>query len=172
MSWISESWLTRDSFRGVYNYPSNQLDGMDDVIEHVVKDMLRMLLGDELYNLFIAEGYTEDSDNIYYKLREGEVINKSDNRVFNYEGLAEMLKLFVISYLRGKIYEDSQNGIMQDTISNGEKASDKNAINFSYKAFNSGVDKYYEAFIYLNEKREDFPTWKFFRLRQKRLIHY
>lgn len=170
MTWISENWITRDSFEGVLTYPSNQSDELDKVIELVAKKVLQRLLGHELYNLFIAEGYTAVTTNDYYKLREGTTITSTAGVVWNYDGLGDMLRGFVIAEELEKTYQINKNFVDRVSSSNSELLSITQQKSIAFDYYNKALTKYYEAKDYLYENKETFVTWKFAHLPQKSLI--
>jgi hypothetical protein len=170
MSWVSEDWITKELFVGEFEYPTNQFDDVDRHIERISRNILTKLLGADLYNLFIDEGYTEDTGNIYYKLRVGETITKENGDTFNYDGLTEMMLYFVLSALQERYYINVSGGMVREQFNNADQISPTAIISNANSNYNKGVSDYYEAKAYLYENREVFPSWKFQNLSQKSLI--
>ena len=171
LTWFSQSWITRDLFVGELNFPSHKSDELDYFTESVCKRMLTKLLGSELYNLFVDEGYTEETSNIFYKLREGGTFEKQDGCVWNYEGLTEMMQYFIIAEMTGKGFKwgEDSTAVRRQT-NNSENLTPIEHRGVSFDVFNKGVSKYFSAQEYLREKYKDFPTFKTQRIRIKTLI--
>lgn len=170
MSWISTDWITRNDFVGRFNLPQSQFNDIDLTVEEVVEDYLVKLMGAEMYDTFFAQfDGTPSAD--YTALRDGETITNSNGDTFKYKGLKDMCLYFVMAELKGKFYQDSEDGSVITSHSNSNKVSIVQEKQISYNMYNKGVKLYNEARFYLYEKRLTFPAWKYRHITTKHLIN-
>lgn len=166
--------LTKKSdFKGDINI--SQLSSTDadfvDLTAQIEKEYLRLLLGDDLYLLLIADldAETPQSPQLspYVELVDGENYDNG-SLTFVYEGLLKMLRYFI--YAEWKIIrlsEDAEIGTVQQKKDKSDQLVRYEVEKISNEAFNKGVDLYYDACTYISFHNEDFPTWFFTRIQKR-----
>jgi len=135
------------------------------MITQVEKKYLRLLLGDDLYVLFIA-GIAAETE-IYETLLEGEEYENGGS-TWVYEGLEKMLLYFI--YAEWKIVrlsEDTSMGTVRQNKDKSNKLEMYHVEKISNDAFNKAVDLYHAAYNYLLINITDFETWVYTDIKKR-----
>ena len=128
------------------------------ILGQTEKKYLRLLLGDELYLLFVEDctnGVPETQ--IYKDLLNGKTY-QIGNTKFIYDGLKDMLKYFVFSEYKLKYFEDTTIGTTSQQKEDSTKLTPFAITEISNKAYNKGISKYTEAYIFMLQNISNYST--------------
>lgn len=141
---------------------------LNQVITEVEKKMLRLLLGDNLYLLLIADLTDWEPQNApYIKLVDGEDYEVGD-RTYIYEGIKKMLRYFVFAEWKMNNYaSDTNTGTVRKTKELSDNLTKYEIEKESNQAWNRGVDLYKQCYYYLDYNSSDFETWDYVMLRKR-----
>ncbi len=138
------------------------------VITDTEKKYLRLLLGDDLYLLFIDDldaGVPQTEK--YVNLLDGENY-ENGGYTWIYEGLKRMLRYFTFAEWKLVHYASDTNiGTVRKTKDTSENLTKYDIEKESFTAFNKGIVLYNQAFQYLDFMSISFETWIFTELKKK-----
>ena len=141
---------------------ANITDKLNSIIETVEKNILRLLLGDDLYILFLADldGNNEPQTTNYINLLNGINFDYGE-RKYIYDGLKLMLKYFIYSeYIKYNSLQATVGTVIPEK-DNSITMSDFDISELSNKAYNKGIKYYREAISYIVINIEDYSTFDY-----------
>lgn len=154
------SILTIDDFKaGETRISQNQFekDTLKSYIAEVQEDVLKKLLGIELYLEFGAE-LPNPTTQKFIDLLNGVFYTCGDN-TFDYTGLQRMLKFFTFNeYVNDQDVQNTIIGNVSGKSRNSENLGSNATLSFSEKKNNKGVDYYREAQKFIEENNEQKRT--------------
>ena len=168
MSFIDKSYFTGDIFLPEDKYSTP----VQTSIEKYEPEILKSLLGYELYKLVIAANPTEDR---ITKLIDGDEFEVYD-QTYQWIGLKNDRKISLIAYYvyyytrRENITESTYFAEVQSAHENANHASPAMKIQLAwqmllkYYGSASDVDNYESAYAYMQNRIDDYPEWKFTEL--------
>ncbi len=146
---------------------ANITDKLNSIIDTVEKNILKLLLGDDLYILFIADLVDgEPQITKYINLLNGTTYDYGE-RKYIYDGLKAMLKYFIYSeYIKYNSLQATVGTVIPEK-DNSITMSDFDISELSNDAYNKGVKYYREAISYIVINIEDYPTFDYTSLNYK-----
>ena len=141
---------------------------LNAIIDTVEKNVLRLLLGDDLYILFKADldAENEPQTDKYKNLLNGVTYDYGEEKRM-FDGLKPMLRYFIYSeYIKYNSMQATTGTVLP------EKDNSTNLTNFdiselSNNAYNKGINYYRKAISYIAMNIEDYPTFDYTSLNYK-----
>ena len=149
-----------------YTIPDPVPSNFQAFVDAEEENILRKLLGNRLYDSFIA-GIAEDyPDDKWLDLRDGAMYNgdERDNEL-KWEGMNTMLKPYILyRWVYAGDEELSTVGMTRQKVENSNRISARNNVSINYASFskNAGVNqnKLNSLYGFLYKKKDtDYPTW-------------
>jgi hypothetical protein len=168
MSFIDKSYFIGDIYIPEDKYSTPIQTG----IERYEPEILKSLLGYELYKLVIAESPTQDR---IIKLINGDEFTVYD-KTYEWIGLKNDKKISLIAYYvyyylrRENITESTQFAEVQSMHENANPASPAMKIQLAWQNLKryygsaNSTDNYESAYAYMKSREDDYPEWIFTEL--------
>ncbi len=168
------SIIKTTDFVGEINLSQNQYNVTDiqESIDRVTEDVLEALMGDKLYNEFIADLVNDVPQTAkYVNLLDGETYTDNCGYVKNYKGLKRMLRYFIYSDFIYNYQVSTIAGTVRNDDENSTQVSGWKLRNISNKMYDKGVMLYFDTLRFICDKEDtyfsDITNWTYKKLRYK-----
>lgn len=163
------SLIDKSYFRLNINVPDDKYNPLQDLINHYEPEILKKLLGLELYKLVIDENNNEQR---IVNIRDG-VEYEVDDVLYEWIGLVNDDKISLIAYyvyywhLRLNLSETSTTGEIQVFPENANIANASLKIMDAWQRLSElygselQPENYKSLYAYLKEYEDDYPEWQF-----------
>ena len=146
--------VSKTDFVGEIRIAQANLDNteLQTYIDRVVEDRLRDLMGDKLYNEYLADldGSGDPQTQKFIDLVDGKTYEDCNGYEVIYLGLKRMLRYFIFAdYKENNIYEDTTIGTVRQNSDTSVTASWYNVSNEVKRFYDKGVVLYYDAIKYI-----------------------
>ena len=142
-------------------------------IDRVMPEVLKNLMGDKLYNLYLADldASGEPQTQIYINLIDG--VTYEDNAGYDviYEGMKRSLRYFIFADYKINMYKNTESGQVRMTSSNSVNSSWFNVFNEANRFNDKGVILFNQAIKYIwtnyEDYFEDLADWTYEKMEMK-----
>lgn len=167
---MAARFIDISNFTGFYKINEGFYDS--DIVETTEEDILRDLLGNTLYDAFIADLDVDDDPQtqIWKDFKDG--VEYTDGFLINYTGIEQMLVAFAFYALVLDVNNSNSTGFTNNQNQNSELLSDYEKKSLAYKSYNFGVNFYSQAENYLVSFPDDYEDWFHKTKTYKNLINY
>ncbi len=167
---MAARFIDINDFTGFYEVEEDFYN--DDIIEETEEDTLRDLLGNTLYNAFIADldGNDEPITQKWIDFKDGK--DYMDGFLIHYTGISEMLVAFAFYALIIDTNNSNSTGFTKNRNENSVILNEYEKRVLAYKAYNKGVNLYMQSEGFLNFYPDDFADWYHKQKAYKNLINY
>lgn len=167
---MAARFINHDSFTGFYKIDESYYNS--DIVEQVEESILRDLLGNTLYNAFIADldESNEPQTQKWIDFKNGK--DYTDTILIHYTGIEKMLVAFAFYTLILEVNENSSTGFTKNSNQNSRVYNEFEKRSLAYKSYNFGVNFYAQAERFLAFYPDDFTEWYHKTKSYKNLINY
>lgn len=167
---MAARFITISNFTGIYSVDESYFD--TTIVEKTEEHILRDLLGDYQYRLFIADcgSGSVPATQKYKDLLNGKTYTDGFEKA--YKGLVEMLAAFSFSALIREKSESNSTGFTKNLNQNSRVLNKFELEQLANKAYNNGVNLYQQAQSYILFYNSDFVSWISKRKDFRNLIQY
>jgi len=167
---MAARFIDIDDFTGFYAINDSFYDA--DIVETTEENILRDLLGNTLYDAFIADLDVSDEPQTAKWIDFKDGIDYTDSFLINYTGIKQMLVAFAFYALVLDVNNSNSTGFTNNRNQNSELLSDNEKKSLAYKSYNFGVNFYCQAENYLVSFPDDYEDWYHKTKTYKNLINY
>ena len=154
--------ITTADFTGEISVSLNEINtaNFQTYIDRVMPRILRNLMGDKLYNLYLADldGNGDPQTQKYIDLIDGVTYTDYDGFEVIYEGMKRCLRYFIYADYKINMYRDTGAGTKKLEGSNSENATWFNISNESNRFNDKGVALYIQAVKFIWNNYTDYFT--------------
>jgi hypothetical protein len=166
---MAARFISITDFIGEYNINDQYFD--EEIVESTEEQILRDLLGNTLYDEFIADLVDgEPQAQKWIDFKDGK--DYEDTIRMHYQGITEMLVAFSYYALIQWVTNSNSTGFTKNDNQNSKVFNKFEADSLSYSRYNLGVNFYVQAERFLAFYPDDYTPWNHKQKSYKTLIRY
>lgn len=167
---MAARFIDINDFSGQFDVDENFFD--ETIVEKEEEQILRDLLGDYQYRLFIADcGDDDEPATLKYEyLLNGSIY--TNGYEIDYKGLIDMLVAFCFSQLVREVRSTTGTGFVKPDNQNSRPLNSFEKKALANSAYNIGVNYYKQAQEYILFNNADFLRWNTKVKNYRNLIEY
>jgi hypothetical protein len=167
---MAARFIDIDNFTGFYEVNEDFYN--DNIVEKEEEKILRDLLGNTLYDAFIADLDVDNDPQTQKWIDFKDGVDYTDSILIHYTGIIEMLVAFAFYALIIDNNNSNATGFTKNANQNSRVLNEYEKKSLAYDSYNRGVNFYVQSERYLSSFPDDYEEWYHKTKTYKHLIDY